>query len=88
MPLISGTTTIGAGATQLTTTKQPVVFIRFTAPAAAVTYGTSNITSSTGITIAGAANDSFGAGNVVFDLTELWVTGTNAQVLRWVAVTL
>lgn len=88
MPLIMGTTTIGAAATQLTTTKTPVTFIRFTAPAAAVTYGTSGVTTSTGITIAGAANDSYGGSPQVFDLTEIWVTGTQNQVLRWVATTL
>lgn len=86
MPLVSGTTTIGAAATQLTTSKQPVVQLSITAPAAAITIGKSDVSTGGAISIAGAANFQLGASDIVFDLTEVWVTGTQSQVVKWVAV--
>jgi len=85
MPLVSGTTTL-SGVTQLTTTKQPVTFLAITAPAAAITFGKSNVDTGGAISIAGAANFTFGTGDIVFDLTECYVKGTDTQVVKWVAL--
>ena len=87
MPLVSGTTTL-SGATQLTATKQPVVQLIITAPAAAITFGRSNVATGGAITIAGAANFTIGGSTNVFDLSECYVKGTDTQVVNWVAVTL
>jgi len=87
MPLVSGTTTL-SGSTQLTATKQPVVYLALTAPAAAITFGKFDLATGGAISIAGAANFTFGASNIVFDLTECYVKGTDTQVVKWVAVAL
>jgi len=87
MPLVSGTTTL-SGSTQLTSTKQPVVQLIITAPAAAITFGKSDLATGGAISIAGAANFVIGGSPNVFDLTECYVKGTDTQVVKWVAVTL
>lgn len=88
MPLVTGQTTLGAGATQLRTAQQPVTYLYITAPAGAIKIGKSDVATGGQVSLAGAASLAIGGTQTVFDLTEVWFTGTNAQVINWLAVAL
>lgn len=87
MPIVMGSTTLGATATQCQAATLPVVQLNITAPAAAIAIGDSTVIASTGVNVAGAANFQLGQGGAIFNLKEVYFFGTNAQIVRWVAVT-
>ncbi len=89
MPILSGTLTLNGSAQQLTTTKTSVVGLYLTMPAGAVTIGNSSSVTAGGAGITPVVSTTIGitGPQAVFNLIELWVIGTNAQVLNWLAVT-
>jgi hypothetical protein len=83
-----GSTVLGnAVATQCLAAGLPVVQLNITAPAAAIAIGDPTVISTTGVAVAGAANFQLGQGGATFNLKEVYFVGTNAQVVRWVAIT-
>lgn len=84
MPLVTGTTTL-SGSTQLIATATPVYHLWILAPANQITVGKSNV-ATVGITVAGAATFQIGPSLGTFNLTEVYVKGTDAQVVQWLAV--
>lgn len=92
MPIVTGQTTLGSGATQLTATSTPVTALYIQPDAAAVGIGKSNIASATtgpGLSLPSTQTVPLlieGTGQAVFNLTEVYLFGTNAHVINWLAV--
>jgi hypothetical protein len=88
MPILTGSLTLNGSAQQLQTAVQEVVGLYFTTPAAAVTIGKSDVSAAgKGITPATTTTFGIGAPQGTFSLSEIYVIGTNAQVLTWLAIT-
>lgn len=97
MPLMTGQTTL-SGATQVSNTSQTtgiaaadannmLTSIFISTPAAAITWGKSNIATVPGGTIAANTNQPIHFGLPGIALKELYFKGTDAQVVNWSAAT-
>ena len=88
MPLYTKNLTLTGGADQVSSTSVVCTSIVITAPAATIDIGKSDVATVPGITMAGAAQLTFGQSNNVFDLKEMYIKGTNTQIVKIMAIQL
>ena len=92
MPLTLYQVTLGAAATQLSATNQPICQILIGAPAHDAYIGTKGVTTTTGVKIPTAVTSPtiFGTAEArsAFDATEVYFIGTQNDTINVLAITL
>ena len=92
MPLTLYQVTLGAAATQLSSTNQPICQMIISAPAHDTYIGKAGVTSTTGVKIPTAVTSptviGTAQGHASFDATEVYFVGTQGDLINVLAITL